>query len=134
MSSVFKVGDIVRFKHTGQIGMIKDMTHQNASVDFGTEFAVMDKGMLSEFELIPTVEQWISVRDEKPYRDKKKAKKGDIILFFVPNAHEDEQIQLGYYDSYDKCFVLIDESCAYELDGVSHWMPRPKPPKPIEKA
>lgn len=61
--------------------------------------------------------QWISIRDELPKEDDK------VLVYSVENAHH---YGIGFYSkTYQSFFVN-----RFADDGVTHWMPLPKEPKP----
>lgn len=67
---------------------------------------------------------WISVKDRLP------EKSGDVLVYIAYRREHGRVTVVPYSDRY-KAFNTRDEyvSPKYKIDGVTHWMPLPEPPK-----
>lgn len=65
--------------------------------------------------------EWISVRDMKPEREQRVLCYSGYIQIKVFDTYCDSYI---FYDGDTHCYCPIGQ-----VEGVTHWMPLPKPPK-----
>lgn len=69
--------------------------------------------------------EWISVKDRLPEMNK-------TVLIVRSGS-----VEIGFYNAKDKRFYVPNESAfdgwPIPVDGVTHWMPLPEPPKEVQQ-
>lgn len=78
---------------------------------------------------------WIPVTEKLPMPDLEMASLGipysqQALIYWADEETGDPIILVGVYDLERKCWHTIpDDEGQYELQRVTHWMPRPDPPE-----
>ena len=97
------------------LDQFRDINHAyNNCTKLDTLSAMLD-------ELLEAAKQWISVKDRLP---------NDYQPVIVSDGEETEfAIFYDLYNGYGQTFVTPDCYEEERIEGITHWMPLPEPPK-----
>ena len=79
--------------------------------------------IMDDIDSTPTINDWVNVKDKMP-------NDGQDVLAYLNDGEETRVAPCNYYNG-----VWFDNvmNCVVVLQNITHWMPRPKPPKEESK-